>query len=913
MTEPSRSVVHLVPHTHWDREWYRPFQSFRMQLVELVDSVLEMLAADERFAFTLDGQLATVDDYLEIRPDREAELRRFVKSGRLAVGPWQILMDEFLVSAETMIRNLQIGHARAEALGGAMPVGYLPDMFGHVAQMPQLLRRAGIDRAVVWRGVPAAVDWHRFAWTAPDGSTVTAEYLNEGYGSAAYLLAIPERLGDKLAIFAAHMRPFFGDDPLLAMYGADHAAPLPELMKLVDAVNAADEEYAITVDTLSEYLSAQSPEASLPRWSGELRSSARANMLMGVNSARIDLKQAAGRAERLLERYAEPLQAVWGEPDAWPSAYLRLAWRRMVENSAHDSICGCSLDAVVSQVLVRYAEVEQIAAGLAERAAAHVARSVPRGAVVVLNPSFQARDGLVELSLPIPEGWGAICFETADGHRAPTQELERSEQLIYTRDLPGREIPVLLDRRLHGAELFGRHLRGYTIGEVHGVRIVTLEVDVEPEHSWLDLDAMRHAIQTAVSGDPDAVWRLRVAALPRRRVLTQLSLPALGYRAVRPVNAECAVADPVHVEARRLHNDHLEVRLREDGTFDLASVDGISLLGIGRLVDGGDAGDSYNYGPPPTDALVEVPSSVTSRILLVGPLRGALAVTRTFHWPVGLSAQGMLRSDARVEVSVRTVLELRSGEPFARVQLSFENRSEDHRLRFHIPLPVRADTSFAEGQLAVVERRGTPDAGHGEVPLPTYPARTFVSAGNVAVLAEHTIEYELLEERELAITVLRATGLISRNANPHREDPAGPEIAIPGGQCRGPWSYAFGIRPHAGDWAGAELLRDADRYAHPILAAPGTADAAVPLPDGGMGLSVDGRGVTVSALRRIEEELELRLACEDPDAQLAVIRGRFSAAREVDLLGHEVGVVAVASGEVRLPMGAWEIRTLRLR
>ncbi|MDQ6682588.1 MAG: alpha-mannosidase, partial [Chloroflexota bacterium] len=204
-------------------------------------------------------------------------------------------------------------------------------------------------------------------------------------------------------------------------------------------------------------------------------------------------------------------------------------------------------------------------------------------------------------------------------------------------------------------------------------------------------------------------------------------------------------------------------------------------------------------------------------------------------------------------------------------------------------------------------------AGHGEVPLPTYPARTFVSAGNVAVLAEHTIEYELLEERELAITVLRATGLISRNANPHREDPAGPEIAIPGGQCRGPWSYAFGIRPHAGDWAGAELLRDADRYAHPFLAAPGTADAAVPLPDGGMGLSVDGRGVTVSALRRIEEELELRLACEDPDAQLAVIRGRFSAAREVDLLGHEVGVVAVASGEVRLPMGAWEIRTLRLR
>ncbi|MBA2254447.1 MAG: hypothetical protein H0W07_04970 [Chloroflexi bacterium] len=133
------TTVHLVPHTHWDREWYEPFQAFRMRLVDLVDDVLARLESEPSFRFTLDGQLATVDDYLEIRPGSEERIRRFVREGRLAIGPWLILMDEFLVSGETIVRNLQRGWARAEEMGGPMRIGYLPDMFGHIAQMPQIL------------------------------------------------------------------------------------------------------------------------------------------------------------------------------------------------------------------------------------------------------------------------------------------------------------------------------------------------------------------------------------------------------------------------------------------------------------------------------------------------------------------------------------------------------------------------------------------------------------------------------------------------------------------------------------------------------------------------------------------------------------------------------------------------------
>ena len=180
--------VHIVPHTHWDREWYAPFQSFRLRLVDLLDDLLPSLDADPSFVhFLLDGQMAVIDDYLAVRPEAEATLRRLAASGRLATGPWYILMDEFLVSGETIVRNLQMGLDRAAAFGGAMEVGYLPDMFGHIAQMPQLLRQFGFEHAVVWRGVPASVDKSAFWWSAPDGSTVRAEYLVQGYGNGAYL------------------------------------------------------------------------------------------------------------------------------------------------------------------------------------------------------------------------------------------------------------------------------------------------------------------------------------------------------------------------------------------------------------------------------------------------------------------------------------------------------------------------------------------------------------------------------------------------------------------------------------------------------------------------------------------------------------------------------------------------------
>src|SRR5579864_273591 len=387
--------VAIVPHTHWDREWYEPYQSFRLRLVKMLDTLIPLLESDPSYSrFLLDGQMAVVDDYLEVRPENEERIRALAAAGRLSMGPWYILMDEFLVSGETIVRDLQLGLLRGAAFGGAMEVGYLPDMFGHIAQMPQILRLAGFEHAVVWRGVPSVIDRSGFTWVAPDGSSVRAEYLPTGYGNGASIPDDAKALVRRVADHEMEIGEFLLDG-MLFMNGTDHQSPQPWLGRVVAEANELQDEYALEVTTLPHYL-AGAPTDGLRTWESELRSGARANVLMGVASNRVDVKRAAARAERALERLAEPLCALYLPPEQWPDRLLQLAWREMVRNAAHDSVCACSVDEVVDAVLVRYAEAYRIADGLAGGALVALTRSLSEPGPTVANTAARARSGIVE-------------------------------------------------------------------------------------------------------------------------------------------------------------------------------------------------------------------------------------------------------------------------------------------------------------------------------------------------------------------------------------------------------------------------------------------------------------------------------------------------------------------------------------
>ena len=396
MAETARDELFLVPHTHWDREWYEPFERFRERLIEMMDVLIELADREPGFAhFHLDGQAALIDDYLEARPAREPDVRRLAKEGRISVGPWYTQMDEFLVSGESHIRNLEWGMARARELGAAAPIaGYLPDQFGHIGQMPQILQRGGLGRAVVWRGVPSAVDKTAFWWEAADGTRVLTEYLAFGYSIGAHVgqCQDAESLRIALAQAAEWIRPYSPRRRLLVTVGTDHTVPAVRLSPLLEAVNREGGLQA-RIGSLTDYLRSEEPSGELPAWRGELRSAARAHLLPNVYSARADQKRRRARVEALVERYAEPLAAL--VPGfAWPEEKLRRAWRLLLWNGAHDSVCGCSVDQVARDVDSRFDEAESIAAAIRDHALHTLAKRMSGSGTVAFNPSPFERDGI---------------------------------------------------------------------------------------------------------------------------------------------------------------------------------------------------------------------------------------------------------------------------------------------------------------------------------------------------------------------------------------------------------------------------------------------------------------------------------------------------------------------------------------
>jgi hypothetical protein len=400
---PRRTSVTVVPHTHWDREWYAPFDEFRERLIVMMDSLLRLGAAGFPH-FHLDGQTSMVDDYLAVRPENEPALRTGAAQGRLSLGPWFTQMDEFLTSGESHIRNLEVGLARARELGAALEVGYMPDQFGHIGQMPQILAMQRIERAVVWRGVSSAIGSTSFRWQAPDGTSVTTEYLAFSYanGEAFRTLSDPTDLAEAVAASVERARPFLPTERMLVMMGADHSGPDPTLPERVAAAAALLPYIDLRIGGLDTHLDGLDP-GDVPTWRGELRSSARAHLLPNVYSARAPQKRERGRVEALVERYAEPLAALVPGVE-WPLERFDRVWRLLLWNGAHDSACGCSHDGVARDVDARFAQARSIAETIAGAALATLGSRVSEAGMLRFNPSPFERDGVAALGWRVDDG-----------------------------------------------------------------------------------------------------------------------------------------------------------------------------------------------------------------------------------------------------------------------------------------------------------------------------------------------------------------------------------------------------------------------------------------------------------------------------------------------------------------------------
>jgi mannosylglycerate hydrolase len=905
-------TVAIVPHTHWDREWYAPFQEFRVQLVTLLDRLLPLLERDLSYArFLLDGQTAVIDDYLEIRPEAAATLQRLAAAGRVSVGPWMILMDEFMVSGETIVRDLQAGMARATELGGAMPVGYLPDMFGHIAQMPQILRQAGLGHAVVWRGVPTDITQTAFWWVAPDGSRVRAEYLYGSYSNGRDLPDDAKQLVARARSYELELGPAaLPGGAMLLMNGTDHQIPQPWLGRVVAEANDIQDDYRFVVSSLAEHVTGQ-PTDGISTWTGELRSGARANVLMGVASNRVDVHQACATAERALERRAEPLCALLLGTEAYPHALLDVAWRNLILNSAHDSSCACSDDEVVDHVLVRYREARQIGDSLTREALHALAAAVdaPASSTVVANPTAAARGGLVRGFVP---GEGPVHFVADDGTPCPTQVIGTIGGDGFTATVEGAKVRWVLDM-MRGPELAGTRVAGYERAERDDGVVEFVFRGARQGEDTIELDPVRDEVLAL--GEQGATVRFRVSLPTARDVLFAADpVPAFGWRTYRPVDGEgpatALTAGPDAEGTVALANEHLTVAVDgATGTFTIDTADGVHLPGLGRLVDGGDGGDTYNYSPPAEeDLVVEHAEAVTVTTLETGPVRARVAIDATYRWSthaIGDAVACSRRSDEVADVVVRTTLELRHDERFLRVRNELDNVCRDHRLRAHFPLPTAVTGSEAECAFAVVHRGLTAEGGPGEVGLPTFVSRRFVTAGGLAVLHDGLLEYEVVGDgSELALTLLRAVGYLSRIALPLRPDPAGPPMPVEGAQMRGPQVFDYALLPHqsTADDGFADLYRAADDFLVPLERARGGGVAGASLPPTGQALAV--RGAQVSTVRREPGGLVVRVFNPSHGPASAEVERDAAPATGwvVDLVGRPLerfeGTVALRPGQL---------------
>lgn len=499
----------VVPHTHWDREWYRPFEFFQLRLGRVVDELLDVLERDPRFtSFTLDGQAIVLEDYLEVRPENEHRLRALVAAGRIEVGPSYVLPDELLVGAEPLVRNLLIGRTVCRRFGGVpSPVGYLPDSFGHPLALPQILAGFGIDTFIFSRGMGDELDelGPLFRWCAPDGSGVLAVQLLDHYGNFAFVSTVDEaeqRVHGILQRFGELLERVDLQDVLLCN-GTDHVPVNPELPDLCSGLEERFADGRFKIATYTDYADAlgrvdlhpggparvdqhpggptrvdQHPggptRVAVRAWSGELLGSRIQNILRGVNSARLYVKQANEQAERRLLS-VETLGALRTLHDgaAYPVSDFNLAWRQLLRCQPHDTICGCSCDEVHRDAMARYESLDRSLSVLEDRALQGLLTpDSPSGSVSVVNLLPYRRRGLIEVPGGEPqivelEGFMARTVQVApagssvEPPHAASRAASAGEQsiendLIRVEAMPDGTL-TLLDKR-RGRSFAGLHI-----------------------------------------------------------------------------------------------------------------------------------------------------------------------------------------------------------------------------------------------------------------------------------------------------------------------------------------------------------------------------------------------------------------------------------------------------------------------
>ncbi|MDQ6828170.1 MAG: hypothetical protein M3081_04830 [Gemmatimonadota bacterium] len=833
---PTRTFdVHVIVHTHWDREWYHPAGRFRQRLVELVDVLLDAPAAVGE-SFLLDGQSVVLADYLDVRPERRETIAGALRSGAIEAGPWFVLADELTAGGEALVRNLLAGRRDLESLGAAPPpVLYSPDAFGHPAALPVLAAGFGLSLIVLWRGL-GGERWPSsdlFRWRAPDGSTALVYHLpRAGYEFGS---SLPASAGAALARWRdarGELAPRATTSLLLLTNGADHHAPQHDLAGALEALRIAAHPDRVTRSSLTRFageLLDAATVAKLPEIAGELRDSYGYTWtLQGTFGTRAASKRRNAIVERTLVREAEPWSALAKLVRGRSRAPLtRAAWRSLLLSHPHDTLCGCSIDDVARAAALRQADALTQAEGIREDAVLDLIdhdRIVARAntpawhpIVVVRNRAARARSGVGEVELSVFKSHVPVGPGSAPVSDPPTS--------LETPALDGGRVP--LQRNVEPWQ------------SVH-------ERTESPE-GYPDNDLVQRARALA--------WFPEVAGYATR----SLSLDSGPTTGTAP--------GTVRASGAAMENDRLRVEISAAGAVSILSAsDGERIDDALSWDDVGDAGDLYTHSAVPLSE--RRPTFARATMTQFGPLRATIELA----WHVEVAGSAPLELNA--------ALSLDAGAELVRIRAWGDNSARDHRLRIRFAAGIANGAVHADAMFGPIERKPitvSQAAAAIESPPRTAPMHRYLTVSNadrgITLFSDGLAEYEATENGAIAVTILRAVGELSRNDIAERPGHAGWPVPTPGAQSLGPWDASFAIMLHGPRTSDVidQIERAADDALLPLEAT--TLRSAFAVYEPSPGIELVGAGLAFSALKESDDGEWVVARCVNlTDGQ---VRGRW--------------------------------------
>jgi alpha-mannosidase len=930
--------VIIVPHTHWDREWYLPFQKFRHKLVALIDELLEILNHHD-YVFMLDGQTIVLEDYLEIRPEKKDELLKRIRENKITVGPWYLLPDEWLVGGESLIRNLEYSNLLAKRFEiPIMDLAYLPDQFGHTSAIPQLMNDLTELRTVVlWRGVPPEVTTVPFKWKSHTSSEaiVNGVYLPDGYGNFAILPDDYESFVGLVNDNISELEPFSPVSVYLLMNGSDHRFPQPYAIDYVSKMKTEGTDIAIGslreyVDHLEQAISKIDYVSST--YIGEFRSPARAPLLQDTYSARMWIKIWNQKVEDLLTMRVEPISTyLWFYlKHQYPTGFLETAWKWLLKNHPHDSICGCSVDQTHDEMKSRFSWAESIGESVLNSALSTIqklASSSEESSLIVFNASGTKKNP-VYLEFSYPKEKVVSGIRTPEGTIYELQSVTSKEDIFF-------EATVGLTMAKMGLKLFpGRKLMDFYIngveyfdGDEPGLLELRFISDRHPVGEF-DMDEFKREARQMIESKRYKKVHL-IAARPTQSVYASLiPLQPWAFTKLVPVEESPTVSEEpmLEIDKNSVDNRFYTVTFNKDGSLKLLNKETDAIYDRFHMFeDFGDCGDEYTFGRIEPERVK--PKQVTRELVTKGPLFSEIRQTLSLEVFDSLDNSREKRVGTSI-IPVESIFRFYRDSPRIEVRTKIRNTAKDHRLRICFNLPFKSDKTITSTHFGCILRKGAPEtvpsvseleetrSTFPEMPSGIQPQKQFIRIEDksgkdaVTILNKGLPEVELVNENRLAVTLIRSIGWLSRSDIPERPIHAGPPEETPGAQeLNVEYNFNYAFLAHAREMPLHQSADHADAFSDDATVV--TFDRAeAPESFGEPIIKIDNPSVRISSFRVSNDSLLVTMHnLENHEISSEIkLSNRIIKSSEILIDGSEKKKIKIMGNSMKLSFTPREIK-----